>query len=196
MTGRFNALMVTAVGALVLSASAYGLAADKMMAAGSDGFSLAVDDNGKISLPDVDYRKDWVALGSWAVAADEGEGSAGIHAVYTQLEAVEAYRKTGAFPDGTVLIKELFSTTTEDMTTGTVSRAADTTGWFVMVKDATGRFPGNNLWGDGWGWAYFDAGNRLETTSTDYRTDCKGCHVPAQNTDWVYTQAYPVLKGK
>ena len=24
-----------------------------------------------------------------------------------------------------------------------------------MIKDAKGRFPGNDLWGDGWGWALF-----------------------------------------
>ena len=65
-----------------------------------------------------------------------------------------------------------------------------------MVKDGTGRFAGNKLWGDGWGWAYFDATDRTKTTSTDYETGCKGCHVPAEATDWVYVQGYPVLTGK
>lgn len=196
MMDKVNKPLAAAVAALALSASAYSLAADNNMKAANGGFGTAVDDTGKITLPDVDYRKDWASLGSWAVAAGEGEGSEGIHAVYTQLESIEAYRQTGAFPDGAVLIKELFSTKTEDMTTGTVSRVDETAGWFVMVKDSKGRFPGNKLWGDGWGWAYFDADNRLETTSTDYKTDCKGCHIPAQETDWIYTQAYPVLKGK
>ena len=131
------------------------------------------------------------------MAEEEGkQGSQGFHVVYAQPEAVAAYRKTGKFPDGTVLIKELFSTTTDDMTTGTVSRAAKTTGWFVMVKDGTHRFASHKLWGDGWGWAHFDAKDRTRTTSTDYQTDCKGCHVPAQATDWVYVQGYPVLTGK
>ena len=83
-----------------------------------------------------------------------------------------------------------------DMTTGTVSRAAKTAGWFVMVKDATNRFPGNKLWGDGWGWAYFDGKDRTKTTSTDFVDDCKGCHIPAEKTDWVYVEGYPVLSGK
>lgn len=148
-----------------------------------------------ISVPDVDFRKDWVALGTWAVAAEEGtQGSQGLHVVYTQPETVDAYRKTGRFPDGAILVKELLSTVTEEMTTGTVSRAKEVTGWFVMVKDATGRYPGNTLWGDGWGWAYFDAKDRTKTTTTDYEADCKGCHVPAEATDWIYVDGYPVLK--
>ena len=37
------------------------------------------------------------------------------------------------------------------MTTGTVSRAGTLKGWFVVVRDSTGRCAGNKLWGDGWG---------------------------------------------
>jgi len=184
------------VGMIVISASMFGLIASSGQAAGPDGFQIAVDDKGAIRLPDIDYRKDWVSLGAWAVAAEEGtEGSEGIHAVYTQPGTVEAFRETGKFPDGAILIKELFSTTTDDMTTGTVSRANDTSGWFMMIKDSTGRYPGNKLWGDGWGWAYFDAKDRINTTTTDYEANCLGCHVPVQDQDWVYVQGYPVLQG-
>src|SRR5690242_4926964 len=52
-------------------------------------------------------------------------------------------------------------TTTKDMTTGTVSRAGTLAGWFVMLKDNVGRFSGNKLWGDGWGWSWFDATKAL-----------------------------------
>jgi hypothetical protein len=38
-------------------------------------------------------------------------------------------------------------------------RDTDVKLWFVMVKDSKGSFPGNDLWGDGWGWSWFDAGN-------------------------------------
>ncbi len=70
----------------------------------------------------------------------------------------------------------------------------DLKGWFVMVKDSAGRYPGNALWGDGWGWSWFDAANPTKTTSTDYRLNCKSCHVPAQATDWIYVDGYPALK--
>jgi hypothetical protein len=75
-----------------------------------------------------------------------------------------------------------------------VSSAATLAGWFVMVKDGVGRFPGNKLWGDGWGWSWFDATDPQKTTSTDYTADCQSCHLPAWESDWIYTQGYPVLK--
>jgi hypothetical protein len=116
-----------------------------------------------------------------------------LHVVYASPGTIAAYRKDGHFPDGTVLVKELFNTTTKDMTTGTVSSAGTLAGWFVMVKDNAGRFPGNKLWGDGWGWSKFDATNPQKTISTDYTTDCQSCHVPARQSDWIYTRGYPVL---
>lgn len=188
-----------AIVAVILAAAIGGfpLAMQVGQAQMSDGFELAVNGDGAIRLPNVDYRKDWVALGSWAVAADPGSaGSQGIHVVYTQPETVAAYRKDGKFPDGAILIKELFATTTDSMTTGTISWAKETAGWFVMIRDSKNRYPDNKLWGDGWGWAYFDAKDRVRTKSTDYKTDCKSCHVPAEESDWVYVQGYPVLKGK
>ncbi|NKB19267.1 MAG: cytochrome C [Alphaproteobacteria bacterium] len=163
----------------------------------SKGLALVTNSKGNIQVPDVDYRKDWTMLGTYAVAADDGkEGSKGMHVVYTQPASVKAYRKTGKFPDGTVLLKELFSTTTASMTTGTVSRAKGTDGFFVMVKDSKNSYPDNKLWGDGWGWAFFKGGDRKNTTTKDYKAECLACHVPAKGNDWVYVEGYPVLRGK
>jgi hypothetical protein len=92
-----------------------------------------------------------------------------------------------------VLVKEVFEAATGGMTTGTVSRAGTLKGWFVMVADSENGHPGNKLWGDGWGWSWFDAGNRVNTTSTDYKANCQGCHIPARATNWIYIQGYPPL---
>ncbi|MEH2545705.1 hypothetical protein V1283_002350 [Bradyrhizobium sp. AZCC 2262] len=153
----------------------------------------AVDAEGNLHVPP-DYRTAYEALGSWAIAADEGRGSKELHVVLASPGSIEAYRKDGRFPDGTVLVKEVFETATKDMTTGTVSHAEKLKGWFVMVKDGAGRHPGHALWGDGWGWSWFDAANPTKTTSTDYRLNCKSCHVPARTTDWIYVDGYPALK--
>ena len=154
--------------------------------------AAVVDDKGNLRVPS-DYRTAYQMLGSWAVAKDDGPGSKEMHMVYASPGTIAAYRKDGHFPDGTVLVKEVFKTTTKDMTTGTVSSAGTLAGWFVMVKDSVGRFPGNKLWGDGWGWSWFDATNPRKTTSTDYTTDCQSCHEPARQSDWIYTHGYPVL---
>ena len=73
---------------------------------------------------------------------------------------------------------------------------ADLKQWFVMVKDAKGRFAENPIWGDGWGWALFKPDNASVNVAKDYKTDCLGCHIPAKDKDWIYTEAYPTLLSK
>lgn len=162
------------------------------------GFSPYVDAEGNISIPK-DYRN-WAFLGTWHIAPERGSGDAagapGFHNVYTQLSTVEAYRKTGKFPDGAVIVKELLKTKTGDLTTGEVSWATEIEGWFVMVKDDKGRFPKSPLWGNGWGWVLFNSDNPQKTVTRNWRTDCLGCHVPAKQTDWVFVEGYPILQSE
>jgi hypothetical protein len=148
---------------------------------------------GNLRVPD-GYRTSYQSLGSWAVAADQGQGAKELHVVYASPGTIAAYRKDGRFPDGAVLVKEVFQAETAEKTTGTVSHAGRLKGWFVMMKDGNDRYAGNKLWGDGWGWSWFDADNPSKTTSTDYKKDCRGCHVPAQASDWIYVDGYPSLK--
>jgi len=148
---------------------------------------------GVIRLPD-NFRRSYEFLGAWAVSDDSDTGGeTGQHIVYASPGTVEAYRATGKFPDGAVLVKELFSGNTEDLTTGSATSAADVAGYFVMVKDTTGRNTGP-LWGDGWGWAFFEADNTNQTTTEDYKAECLACHEPVRDRDLVYSYAYPVLK--
>jgi hypothetical protein len=156
-----------------------------------DNFSSHVDETGNISFPE-GFQLSMVHLGSWFVP--DG-GASGFHDVYTEKESIEAYLKTGKFPDGATLVKQLRASESGDYTTGKgVSYAnAELKQWFVMIKDAKGRFSENPLWGDGWGWALFKPDNREENVATNYQSDCLGCHVPAKDRDWVYTEAYPLL---
>jgi Cytochrome P460 len=187
---RVFTLGISGIGAIIAIAALGSLQATAISSASQT--EAAVDAEGNLRVPR-EYRTTYQPLGSWAVAADEGRGSKELHVVLGSPGSVEAYRKDGRFPDGTVLVKEVFKTATKEMTTGTVSHAEELKGWFVMMKDSAGRYPGNALWGDGWGWSWFDAANPT-TTSTDYRLNCKSCHVPAQATDWIYVDGYPALK--
>ena len=157
----------------------------------AETFSRYVDEEGAINFPE-GFRTSMVHLGSWFVP----EGSAsGFHDVYTEKSTVEAYRKTGEFPDGATLVKELRASKSGDYTTG--SGVNHSTGelkqWFVMIKDSKGRFNDNSLWGDGWGWALFKPGSKNTNAASNYQADCLGCHQPAKANDWVYTEAYPLL---
>lgn len=160
-----------------------------------------VDQSGNISLPK-NFRRDWAFLGTWSIAEDDietssdasGHGAAGLHNVYTQKATIDHFRETGIFPDGAVVIKELLKADTSSMTTGTVSRGTKVEGWFVMVKDTQGRFPGNPLWGDGWGWSLFNVDQKQKAVTKNYKTECIGCHIPARKDDWIYLSGYPVLR--
>jgi len=129
-----------------------------MTATTDPGTEKVVDAGGNLRVPG-DYRTAYQVLDGWAVAADQGQGSKEIHVVYASPGATAAYRKNGRFSDGSVLVKEVFEATTQGMTTGTVSHAQALKGWFVLMKDSKNSHPGNKLWGNGWGWSWFDAGN-------------------------------------
>jgi hypothetical protein len=196
-TGSNAMRIMTALGgalaglSVIAAVAAYGQINTRAQYSGTT--AAVVDNKGNLRVPS-DYRTAYEVLGTWAVAKDEGPGSKQLHMVYASPGTTAAFRKNGQFPDGTVLVKEVFDTTTKDMTTGTISSAGTLAGWFVMVKDSAGRFPGNKLWGDGWGWSWFDEDHPQKTTSTDYTTDCQSCHEPARHSDWIYTRGYPVLK--
>lgn len=159
----------------------------------SKEFSAYVSKEGAIDLPK-DFRKGLAHMGSWYVP--DGDAS-GFHDVYTEQATIDYYRKTGNFPDGATIVKELRHGSSGNYTTGKgVAYAnANIKQTFVMIKDSTNRFPGNALWGDGWGWALFTPDNKGVNVATNYKTDCLGCHVPAKQNDWIYVEAYPTLNN-
>jgi len=182
-------VLTGSVGAALLCAPSDSTAAEPR----SGEAPRVVDADGNLQVPK-DYRDTYEYLGSWAIADEKGAGAKQIHEVYASPGTIAAYRRSGRFPNGTVLVKEVRAGTTAPMTTGTVTYAQKLAGWFVMVRDSSGRHPGNKLWGDGWGWSWFNAANPSKTTSTDYKANCRPCHEPARATEWVYARGYPVLE--
>ena len=178
------------IGARCVFAATVALAS--LSVGAQSGFSPYVDDEGNINFP-ASFRTNMVHLGSWFVP--EGDAS-GFHDVYTERESVEAYLETGAFPDGATLVKELRASEAGNYTTGQGVNYATSAikQWFVMIKDAEGRFAGNPLGGEGWGWALFMTDDRSVNVATGFAADCLGCHVPARGNDWIYVEAYPTLQ--
>ncbi len=157
-----------------------------------NGFDL-VDKGGNIRKP-ADFRDLYQALGVYTPV--DLQNNTEMHYTYASPGTAEYYRKNRKFADGTVLVKEVFATDHAQLTTGDAHWASKTKVWFVMIKDSKGRYPGNPLWGDGWGWALFKSDAPDKQVATDYKKDCLGCHIPAKATDWVYVQGYPVLKSE
>jgi len=160
-------------------------------AANFDGFQL-VDKDGNIRKP-TDYRDRYELLGTYTVLDPKGNQ---MHVTYASPGTAAYYRKNGKFPDGAVLVKEIYSTDHAKLTTGDAHWASKIQVWFVQIKDTKGRYSKNPLWGDGWGWFLFKADAPDKQVATDYKKDCLGCHIPAKSTDWTYIEGYPVLKSE
>ena len=148
-----------------------------------------------LRVPAIDYRKEWVQLGTFSVLSDKpAEGAKQLHVVYTARQNVDAYLRTGTFPDGAVLVKDVFAAKTEQLTTGTVSYADKIAGRFVMVKDSAGKLGSSPRFGDGWGWAFYEGDQTIQTVTADYKTACLACHEPARDHGLLYLQGYPGLR--
>src|SRR6201985_2985964 len=76
-----------------------------------------VDAAGNMHIPK-NYRTTYEFLGSWSIAGDQGAKE--IHVVYASPGTAAAYRGTGGFPEGSILVKEVYGTGTSAITSGTV----------------------------------------------------------------------------
>lgn len=148
-----------------------------------------------LHVPAADYRVNWVQLGSFSVLGeDPAEGVAEIHSVYASREAVEAYLRDHEFPEGAVIVKDVWSARTESLTTGKASYPGELKGRFVMVRDAAGALGASSRFGEGWGWAFYTGDETNMTVTGDYKIDCLTCHEPARNQGLIYLQGYPALR--
>ncbi len=143
--------------------------------------------------PDEYHR--WVFVGAPLTPNELNGGKAAFpefHNVYINPYAYSIYRRTGVFPDGTVLLKELVSVGSTQAVSGKGYFMGEFLGLEAAVKDAM-RFP--NEPGN---WAYFSFGkepNMELTTDAMPTASCNSCHATSAVEDWVFTQYYPVLRA-
>ena len=178
-------------GFIALLAAVVAIAFALPVEAGSGGANFSP--NGDLQIPK-DYRQ-WVFVGAPVTPNDLNNGKAAFpefHHVYIDSASYAAYKKTGKFPDGTVLVKELATVGAKSSASGNGYFAGEFTGIAVSVKDAK-RFPkepGN--------WAYFnfvgDDGKALASAKAQPTAACNVCH-QTNTEDWVFTQHYPVLRA-
>src|SRR5215813_458127 len=194
---RTSVIAWTAVVA-VISALSYALtgvavpraaAADKAKAA-----PVEFTADGKLKQP-VGYRK-WVYIGTPVTPNDMNDGEASFpefHEVYMDPESFAHYEKTGKFRDGTVLVKELSSVGSKEAPSGKGYFQGEFTGLEVTIKDSK-RFKDEPGY-----WAYFSFGHKYPLKAEVAKgavAACNACHEQnAKNTDWVFSQHYPVLRA-
>jgi len=100
-------LPATIIG-IALIALTFVLPDSRPIAAQNQKSTAVFDSDGKLKLP-TGYRR-WIFVGAPLTPNALNNGKAGFpeyHHVYVEEKNVDAYLKTGSFPEGTVIVKEL-----------------------------------------------------------------------------------------
>ncbi|MCX7929469.1 MAG: cytochrome P460 family protein [Chlorobi bacterium] len=111
------------------------------------------------------------------------DGFGGIHHVYANNKALGVLKAgSGKFPDGSVLVFDLFEASDKDNAIGEGKRKVTA----VMVKNSkyyteTG----------GWGFEAFEGGDRTKRVVKDPVKDCYTCHTGQAHRDYVFSQWRP-----
>ena len=156
---------------------------------------------GELVLP-AGYHE-WVFLGSPITPNAMNGGKAAFpeyHNVYVHPAVFRTYRRTGAWPEGTILLKELQLSqpgTHPDGSSVEVSGRgyfpAARNGIDISVKDSR-RFKDTN------GWGFFNFGHHAppyaKTAAAQPKDACAGCHM-ANATGMVFSKFYaPILNAQ
>lgn len=162
------------------------------------------NDDGSVNAP-TEWRK-WVFVGTPLTPNALNGGTASFpefHNVYMEPGAFAQFEKTGEFPNGTQIAKELtllHEGANCDEATGACAEVSgqgyfqgEYSGLELTVKD-TERFPD-----EPGGWVYYSFGHQpepYEKTATAFpAAACNACHAASADTDFVFTQFYPVLRA-
>jgi hypothetical protein len=100
-------ILTMTVGLGLVAATVY-LISTRTVAAQTQLSAAVFDSDGKLPLP-TGFRK-WVFVGAPLTPNGLNNGKAGFpeyHHVYIEAKNVDVYLKTGSFPEGTVIVKEL-----------------------------------------------------------------------------------------
>ena len=107
-------------------------------------------------------------------------------------EDVQQYRRTAnSLTVGPV--KDVTTVGSEKLTTGQATRSTDMKIWFVMIKDAKGRFPSNDLSATA-GLGPVPGARTRANVATDYKPT-PDVPRPRKKDDWVYVRGYTALRS-
>jgi hypothetical protein len=192
-------LLVLIVGAVAVSLL---LSNTGRVSAEAQHSTAVFDSEGKLPVP-TGFRA-WVFVGAPLTPNGLNNGQAGFpeyHNVYVEKKNVDVYLKTGEFPEGTVIVKELTRVLTPTFPDGSRTEPSGR-GYFngeyngidMTVKDSK-RFAKTN------GWGFFTFGHHPlpydKTAAEKSVTECAGCHIAnVAKTDMTWVQFYPLLRDK
>ena len=155
--------------------------------------------SGDLMLPKNNIWREWVFVGEPLTPNALNDGKANFpeyHNVYIEPGSYEIYKKTGEFPEGTILFKELQLTLPGENPDGSRTEPSGR-GYFpgafngadVTVKDT-------KRYADTGGWGYYKFNHhepKAPTATVQPRDKCAFCHIASAKKDEVWTQFYRLL---
>ena len=195
-----NKYLLYAVSSLALVGSSIVLVRSQPVSAQVQHSSAVFTANGKLELPK-GYRR-WVFVGAPTTPNGLNGGQASFpefHHVYVEARNLDAYLKTGVFPEGTVFVKELTRVLNPTFPDGSRTEPSgrgffngEFNGIDATVKDSK-RFAKTN------GWGFFTFGHHPlpydKVAAESSVTQCAGCHIAnVAKTDMTWVQFYPMLR--
>jgi hypothetical protein len=195
---RYLATILTGIGVIVAGA----LFRTNSVVAQTERSAAVFTSDGKLELP-MGFRR-WVFVGAPLTPNGLNDGKAGFpeyHHVYIQAQNIDAYVRTGLFPEGTVIVKELTRVLNPTFPDGSSTEpsgrgffSGEFNGIDVTVKDRK-RFSKTN------GWGFFTFGHHpgpyAPTAGESPVETCARCHAAnVAKTDMTWVQFYPLLHGK
>jgi Cytochrome P460 len=155
--------------------------------------------SGDLILPKNNIWREWVFVGEPLTPNALNGGKANFpeyHNVYIEPGSYEIYKKTGEFPDGTILFKELQLTLPGENPDGSRTEPSGR-GYFpgafnggdATVKDT-------KRYADTGGWGYYNFHHyepKAPTATVQPRDKCAFCHIASAKKDEVWTQFYRLL---
>ena len=206
-------LLLVIVGLGLTASAVYLLVAKPVAAAQTEQSSVVFNADGTVQVP-TGFRK-WVFVGAPLTPEGLNDGKYNCdqpggctrsnfpeyHHVYIEQNNVDAYLRTGDFPEGTVIVKELtrvlnptFPDSSRKEPSGRGYFNGAYNGIDMSIKDSK-RFAKTN------GWGFFTFGHHplpYDKTSAERPvSECAGCHIAnVANTDMTWIQFYPLLRDK
>jgi len=191
---------VTAIcGGIAVIGASFALFPVQTVTAQTQGSAAVFTSDGKLQIPK-GFRR-WVCVGAPLTPNGLNGGKANFpefHNVYIQAQNVAAYMKTGQFPEGTVIVKELTRLLNPTFPDGSRTEPSgrgffngEFNGIDLTVKDSK-RFARTN------GWGFFTFGHHplpYEKTAAEAPAAvCAECHkANVAKTDMTWVQFYPLL---
>lgn len=103
----------------------------------------------------------------------------GLHHVYVNDKGVKALKNGGTYPDGSVLVFDLYNAKEENG----AYVATDRKFIGLMVKDSK-KYKDTG----GWGWEVFKGNAKSGGNVKDAKTECFNCHASQHESDYVFSR--------